>query len=176
MQEDVAHAERTRHRAHVLPSCPAEADERALARIDAARHRHLGDRLRHARVGHLDEARGHLLARALAARRAQRRADRVERGVDRLARERKRKAVRLHAAEREVRIGDRELARARASITEWARLRARALGADREAEAVEAAQRSASRRDGVHAQHRRAHAHAADHRLEAAQQLAGLEQ
>ena len=100
------------------------------------------------------------------------RADRVERGVDRLAREREREAVRLHAAEREVRVGERELARAGAPVAERARLRARALGADREAEAVEAAQRAAARRDGVDAQHRRAHAHAADHRLEAARQLA----
>jgi hypothetical protein len=63
-----------------------------------------------------------------------------------------------------------------APVTERARLRAGALGAHREAEAVEAAQRSAARRDRVDAQHRRAHAHAADHRLEAAQKLAGLEQ
>jgi hypothetical protein len=176
MQDHVAHAERARHRAHVLSARAAEPDQRALARIDAARHRHLRDRLRHARVRDLDEARGHLLARALAARCAQRGADRFERGVDRRARERKREAVRLHATEREVCVGDRELARVRAPITEWTRSRARALRPDREAEAVEAAQRPAAGCHRVHAQHRRAHTHAADHRLEAAQELAGLEQ
>ena len=45
MQHDVAHAERARQRADVLAGGAAEADQRAAARIDAARDRHLRDRL-----------------------------------------------------------------------------------------------------------------------------------
>src|SRR4029453_7430930 len=119
----------------MLTAGTTEAHERALARIHAARHRHLRDRLRHARVRDLDESRGHLLGRAFETRRAQLGADRVERGGNALARERKRKAVGLHAAEREIRIRERELARPVAPITERAGLRARALGSNREAEA-----------------------------------------
>ena len=116
MQQHVAHAERARHRAGVLPARAAEAHQRAVARIDAARHRHLRDRLRHARVGDLDEAGRDLLGRALEARRrAARSHSAASARVDALARERERKAIGLDAAEREVRVGERELARAVAS-------------------------------------------------------------
>jgi hypothetical protein len=144
------------------PPRAAEADERALARIDAARHRHLGDRLRHARVRHLDEARGDLLARALAARARELRAIASSARID-AARAASGNGKRSGCTRPSARFASVIAARARAGapVAERARLGARALGPDREAEAVEAAQRSAAGRDGVHAQHRRAHAHAA---------------
>ena len=76
---DVAHAERARQRADVLAAGAAEADQRAAARVDTARGRHLRDRLGHAGVRDRDEARRDLVEAALEALRAQRRLQRGER-------------------------------------------------------------------------------------------------
>ena len=86
-------------------------------------------------------------------------ADARERLLHRRRAQREREALPAHAAEEQVHVGERELARAGArAVAERPRLGARALRPDREREAVEAAERAAARGHGVDAQHRRAHA------------------
>ena len=158
-------------RATAQTCCPAAPPKPTSAKSRGSTpraHRHLLDRLRHARVRDLDEARRDLVERA-----------RVAGGGER-ARERARARARPAPArsgngKRSGRMRPRNRftsvsasSRApRPPVAERARVGARALGPDREPEAVEAAERAAARGHGVDAQHRRAHAHAGHHGLEA---------
>jgi hypothetical protein len=94
----------------------------------------------------------------------------------RRALEREGESVRLHAAERQVHVGECELAGAGAPVTQRSGQGARALRADRQAEAVETTQRAPAGRHRVDAQHRRLDPHAAHSRLEAALHLTVLDE
>ena len=82
------------------------------------------------------------------------------------------KESRLQLAEHDVAVGDGE--RPAAAIAGRAGIGAGRFRPDAKARAVEAADRAAARRHRVDLHHRRAHAHAGDHRLEGPLVLAGV--
>ena len=162
----------------MLPPGPAEAHQHAVAWIDAAGHGHLADRLGHGGVGDLDEAGGQLLRAHAEALLGHARLELGERRLDGLQLELEGEAIRLHAAQKEVDVGQSQLAGARPpglvaqAVAERPRVGARALRSHGQAKDIEATQRAASRRHGVNPQHRRPYANATHPGLEAALHLA----
>jgi hypothetical protein len=112
---------RRAERADVLPGCAAEADQRAGARIDAAPHRYLLDRARHAGVRHLDEARGDLVGRAAKPGGLELARQLGQPALHRRALEREREAVGLEAPQEQVGVGERELVRGSAAASHRAK-------------------------------------------------------
>src|SRR5262245_15904973 len=111
VEEDGRDAELARERAGVLAGRAAEADERAVARVDPARDRHLGDRLRHARVGDGDEARGEGVAAQVVAGARELPFELPERGEGGAGAEREREAGGMDPPERRAHRGQRGRAR-----------------------------------------------------------------
>jgi len=161
---------------------PAESHQRAVARVDAARDRYFGDRVGHARVGDLDEARGNAVAVEVVTLGSQTLHERIERTADGLFDERKREVVGLHTAQRKVAIRQRGFAcqrptrRVEAPVTDRPRNRGSALGSDEQAHAVEAAERAAPGGDAMDPHHRRLYPHARNEGLEAAVDFARAKQ
>ncbi len=175
MDVDAPHAERVGHQAGMLAAGAAEAAQRVLRDVVAALDRDLLDGVRHVLDGDPEEALGHFDRRAaVAAGRGDRVGERGELALDHRLIERRvavgtedaREEARLQLAEHDVAIGDGE--RPAAAVAGGARIGAGRFRADAIARAVEAADRAAARRHGVDMHHRRAHAHAGHHRLEAA--------
>ena len=172
MDQHLGHPQRVGDQAGVLPARTPEAHQRVGRRIVAARDRHRLDRVRHARHRDRDQPlrRGERVG-AGARRGPHLIQERIEPGSRGFAVERPVPAGAEHRgevpghdpAEQQVAVGHRQ--RPTAAVAGRARIGARGRGADDEAAAVEAADRSAARRDRVDPEHRCRHADAADHRL-----------
>jgi hypothetical protein len=181
VDEHALHAQRVGHQAGMLSTRAAEALQRVLRDVVAARDRDALDRVRHVLHGDLQEALGQRLgARFAPGARAHLGRHRLELrehpvAVERLVglrAEHLREMRRLDLAEHHVGIGHRE--RPATAVARRPGVRARALGADTQARTVEAEDRSAAGGDGVDAHHRRAHANARHLGLESALEFAGV--
>ncbi len=181
MDVDALHAERVGDQAGMLPAGAAEAAQRVFGDVVAALDRDLLDGVRHVLDGDLEEALGDRDRRAAVAGGAgdniaelgEFAGDDVD--IDRriaLRAEHAREEARLQLAEHDVAVGDGE--RPAAAVAGRTRIGARRFRPDAVARAVERADRAAAGGHGVDVHHRRAHAHARHHRLEAALVFAGV--
>ena len=151
----------------MLPARAAEAGERVAADVMAPRDRDLADCRGHVVDGDFEESFGNFLE-ALAPDcigdllQPHSRSVRVERLIA-VRSEHAREMIRVDAAEEQVAIGDGE--RSAIAIAGRSRVRAGGLRPDAKAHSVEAADRPATRRDGVDLHHRRADARSGDDAL-----------
>ena len=181
VQERLRHPERVRDEAGVLPGGAAEAAEHVVADVVPALRGDPLDRARHRLAGHAHEVVGELFrrrrfdaggahARGHGRERLARR--RLVDGPGAVRAEHVREEGRPQLARHQVAVGDGE--RPALAVARRPGVGAGAARADPVAPALEGADRPAARRHRVYAQHRRAQAHAADHALVAALQLAGV--
>ena len=108
MEQDRPDPQSPREGADVLAARSAEAHQNAAARVDAPPDGDLLDRLGHAGVGDLDEARRDLVPRESVSRRAQLSLQRGQRSLHRRSVQREGKALGLDASEEQVDVGERE--------------------------------------------------------------------
>ncbi len=181
VHEDAAHAQRIGHAAGMLAAGAAEALQRVLRDVVAARHRDALDRVGHVLDRDLQEALGQRLGRGLAAGRGLHLGrQRLEPGRDAVAVQRLvglrpehlRKVRRLDLAQQHVGVGRGQ--RPAAPVARRPGVGAGALGPDAQPRTVELQQRAATGGHGVDAHHRRAHAHAGHLGVEGALEFAGV--
>ena len=158
-------------RTRVLASGAAEHHHRVLADVVPARDGDVADRLCHVLDRDAEEPLGDVFG---GARRTEAAGDFGEGAVDPAPAQRDREAVGHDSAEYEVDVGERKLPRARRAVAQRPRVCAHAVGPDREAMSVVAADRSTAGRDGMDREHRRPDAHARDLGLVGTLELAAV--
>ena len=143
--------------AGVLATGTAEGDERVVAGIVAFADGDFANRVGHPFVGDVEKTGEQILLRR---RLGNRLADLVECGLGGVDVDRDAELGGIEPAEQQVDVGDRQ--RAARAVAGRAGIRARALRADKQLVAVEAADRAATGGDRLDGEHRRDHPGAAD--------------